>query len=195
MPENFGYSKEKRAKLDDTKISISSLPNEILIEIFSNLKCNSLLNACLVNKNWLSLIINTKSTKQKINRLYIDDAKIDDFYIPKLTRNYESIFFEEITDFKPELIELMKDIGKAVQDVLFIDCVFFYSEFTSIISCFPNLCEMRVIGCVRGITPFNEDTIPEKIELDMLRSLVVKGMQSIKNFKRDLTANLFILFN
>ncbi|KAG5678018.1 hypothetical protein PVAND_007727 [Polypedilum vanderplanki] len=164
---------KKRARFNE--MTINSMPNELLWEIFSLLDRDSLLNANLVNKNWNNLICST-SLVEKIDKLYITAEKVDNF-IPDLTRKYTSVRFDDIVDWSSELMEQLKAIGKCITNVTFVECVFFGNDIINLLQMFPYCKFMEISCCYEGCTPYEKYTsFPfRKVEMKSLKTVVLRG--------------------
>lgn len=168
-------SPKKRFRKNDYRpiITINNLPNEMLLEIFNHLDFATLLNANLVNKNWNRIILGTKLS-DKISRLYVTAAKIDDS-VPELTRNYRSIHFEGVIDWKVELINQLQIIGSQVTEVTFVETVFFTKDFRNLMQVFPNLKFMEISCCYEAVGLDETSYDYTKTEMKNLQSLSVRG--------------------
>ena len=156
--------------------NINDMPNEILLEILSHLRHKDLLSATLVNRNFNNLICNTRKLMNKINVLYVNDKNIQK--IPKLTRRYEKLYMDDITEWHPELFKCIKTIGSDIRSIVLFSAVFFDDDFKSLIECFPNLEELEVWDCHPGISPMNNYCVGDKIILNKLNFFTLKGKNS-----------------
>lgn len=168
----YSMSSNKRSRR--LKTSINDMPNEILLDIFAHLGQKDTLNATLVSKHWNDLISNTKKTLRKVNKIYMDDQRMENG-IPKFTRKYESIHIEDLTEWHTKLLKCMRTIGSDIKLVILDKCVFFDDDFKSLLDCFPNLQWLEIYDCHPGISPLKDQLLEQKIELENLKSLIVKG--------------------
>lgn len=153
------------------------MPNEILLEIFSYLPHDDLLNATLVNRNWSYLISNSKKTMCKINKLHIDDQNIHES-LPKLTRCYEKIVLEDICEWRKELFDCLKEIASSVKTIVVAECVFFDNDFKALVDCFKNLEYLEVWDCHPGLSPVSNNYQENTIHMNSLKSLMLRGRHS-----------------
>ncbi|CAG9800757.1 unnamed protein product [Chironomus riparius] len=156
------------------KTSINDMPNEILLNIFTYLGHKDTLKATLVNKNWNDLISNTKRTLEKVNRIYINDQHMTNG-IPNFTRKYESIQIEDLTEWNPQLLKSLKKIGTDIKLVILDQCVFFDDDFKGFLECFPNLQWLEIYDCHPGISPLKNQLLEQKLRLNNLGSLIIRG--------------------
>lgn len=156
------------------KTSINDMPNEILLDIFTHLGHKDILSATLVSKNWNYLISNTKKILKKVNKIYINDQHMA-IGIPHFTRKYESVQIEDLTEWHPELLQCMRTIGADIKLVILDQCVFFDDDFKSLLDCFPILQYLEIYECHPGISPLKDQLSEQKMKLNNLSSLIVKG--------------------
>ena len=168
----YSIFSNKRSRRPRT--SINDMPNEILLNIFTYLGHKDILSATLVNKNWNDLISNTKRTLRKVNRIYIHDEHMAKG-IPNFTRKYESIQINDLTEWDPQMLKSMKRIGIDIKLVILDECVFFDDDFKSFLECFPNLKWLDIYDCHPGISPLRNQWSEQRLRLNNLHSLIIKG--------------------
>ncbi|GFQ90809.1 f-box domain-containing protein [Trichonephila clavata] len=100
-------------------ISVSSLPDEVLIYIFGYLNVRSRLTACLVCKEWLHFINFYKllhDVKVHFSMPFQDAVKCS-----RMTRQFEWFAFVRIT-ISDSVVDFLKQYSKQFVGLIFVDC-------------------------------------------------------------------------
>jgi F-box-like len=103
----------------------TTLPNEMLENIFNFLDRKSLKNALLVNSTWESIITSSQKVMKKLPLTINLSRGADNKEIYKSNRHYQVVEFRDIKKKIPKyLIETIKTIGMNVKSVNYKNCDF-----------------------------------------------------------------------
>ncbi|CRK97846.1 CLUMA_CG011222, isoform A [Clunio marinus] len=160
----FKKRSSKRARVEC--LTMNDLPNEILLEIFSNLDKSSLEKSLQVNKRWHEVITQSKVTMNKLPLSIYRQDVLDDFQPPKLTRKYSRASFVGVKDWN-SILKTLTSIGQSVRELTLNDCIFMGNDFHHLMKSFPMLESLTIEWCS------NLYDLGKSIEMKNLKLLTV----------------------
>lgn len=147
---------------------INSLPEEMLLHVFSYLRTDDLKKSLLVNSRWNQLISQSSNLMNHLP-LVVDNDDIS-LIASSLTRKYRRVKLVDNRSWHQSDLEHLRKIGKSVVELEIIECVFYDDDMTRLLACFPNVEQLHFNWSLKA---FSAKQGP--IRLNKLHTLTIEG--------------------